>query len=298
MFGFVYVWTNLIDGKKYVGSHEGLIEDGYIGSGKYFNNAINKHGIENFIREILEAGEFESRNALFDREQFWLDSFNAARDPNWYNIAEIAGGGGDTRIGWSEERLDEFKNQIAAIWADRTDDEIKEIVQKRLATIDNDPNWKERVGDKMRETYAKKGKDFLLARAQKTLEKYGPEKRSAAVKMGKEKMGPEKRKEAARKAAANTTPDVRAEAARKAVKTKKDKPLEEKLATAELKRKAMTGKLSGAKNGRAKQVCAAGKVYNTLKEAMAGVGISEPTLYKRIKSNNFNDYYYIDKEQK
>jgi len=53
MIGFIYKWTNLINGKMYIGSHKGTIDDGYIGSGKYFNHALNKYGIENFTREIL-----------------------------------------------------------------------------------------------------------------------------------------------------------------------------------------------------------------------------------------------------
>lgn len=71
---------------------------------------------------------------------------------------------------------------------------------------------------------------------------------------------------------------VRTAATAKASETKRNKSQEEKLATAELKRKAMIGKLVGMKNGRAKQVCAAGIIYGTLKDAMAGLGISEPTL--------------------
>lgn len=41
-FGFVYKWTNRINGKMYIGSHAGTIDDGYVGSGRAFAAAIKK----------------------------------------------------------------------------------------------------------------------------------------------------------------------------------------------------------------------------------------------------------------
>lgn len=296
MIGFVYVWTNLINGKRYVGSHEGTESDGYVGSGKYFNNAVNKYGIENFQREIIESSDYSTRKELFGREQYWLDKFNAAKDLMWYNIAEFAGGGGNTRLCWTEQQQEEFKKKIASIWEGRSDDEIHKIAQKRLLTISKDPTWASRMGSNIKKAYAKKDKEFYQQRAVKINAKYGTEKRSEVSKKSKELMGEERRKAAAQKAADNTTVAVRAAAVEKASNTKRNKSLEEKLATAALKREAMIGKCAGVKNGRARSVCAAGIVYNTLKDAMRGLGISEPTLYKRIKSDQYIDYYYIDRK--
>jgi len=56
-FNYVYITTNLINGKQYVGDHscDNLKKDNYLGSGKpYFQNAINKYGLKNFKKEILE----------------------------------------------------------------------------------------------------------------------------------------------------------------------------------------------------------------------------------------------------
>ena len=63
MKGFIYEWTNKRNGKKYIGSHIGELEDNYIGSGKYFKNAYNKEP-HNFERKILQ--QIESKNIKED----------------------------------------------------------------------------------------------------------------------------------------------------------------------------------------------------------------------------------------
>ena len=51
----VYITTNLINGKFYIGVHETHnLNDGYLGSGKILRNSVYYHGKENFKREILE----------------------------------------------------------------------------------------------------------------------------------------------------------------------------------------------------------------------------------------------------
>ena len=50
--GFIYEWTDKKTGLKYIGRHEGTIDDGYIGSGTKFIVAYRKRP-EDFSREIL-----------------------------------------------------------------------------------------------------------------------------------------------------------------------------------------------------------------------------------------------------
>lgn len=52
---FVYVWTNIQNGKKYIGKHKGSVDDGYISSGKYFNEVYNKNPSD-FKRDIIFFG--------------------------------------------------------------------------------------------------------------------------------------------------------------------------------------------------------------------------------------------------
>ena len=51
-FYYVYKITNMLNHKIYIGCHSTFdIDDGYMGSGKYINYAINKYGLEYFKKE-------------------------------------------------------------------------------------------------------------------------------------------------------------------------------------------------------------------------------------------------------
>jgi group I intron endonuclease len=91
MSGFIYLWKNNINGKKYIGRHKGCEHDSYIGSGKHFRRAVSKYGLDNFERIILEYVEDES--SLKEREKYYLDFFDAATNKNFYNISPNSHGG-------------------------------------------------------------------------------------------------------------------------------------------------------------------------------------------------------------
>jgi len=90
----VYVWTNKVNGKSYVGSSTNLTIrfNCYfnksrlgLGSGKHMliNKALLKHGHSNFRLEILE---YCDKDKAIIREQYYLDKLNPE-----YNILKIAG---------------------------------------------------------------------------------------------------------------------------------------------------------------------------------------------------------------
>lgn len=89
--GFVYEWTNKLNGMKYLGSHKGNINDGYIGGGKLFIRAVKKYGIENFTREIVEL--VPNIDDIFGREEYYLKERDCANNPLYYNISPTAHGG-------------------------------------------------------------------------------------------------------------------------------------------------------------------------------------------------------------
>jgi len=88
---YVYETKCLINGKKYIGSHYGLLNDSYIGSGTILQKSIAKYGRANFTKNILESNI--SCDSIFNRELFWINFFNAVNDIQYYNISDKPGGG-------------------------------------------------------------------------------------------------------------------------------------------------------------------------------------------------------------
>ena len=75
MYYTIYKVTNIINGKFYIGKHvTNNLEDGYMGSGKYLKKALNKYGLDNFIKEYLEILDSEEKMNLAEKIYVVLDS--------------------------------------------------------------------------------------------------------------------------------------------------------------------------------------------------------------------------------
>ena len=105
---FIYLTINLINNKKYIGKHQGSINDTYLGSGSILKDAIHKYGKENFKREILEI--VNSEKELDMAEKKWIKFFNADNKNNldFYNLHE-GGTGGNTYKNLNLEQLEKIK---------------------------------------------------------------------------------------------------------------------------------------------------------------------------------------------
>lgn len=86
----VYITTNLINGKKYIGK-DVRNNNSYLGSGKMFKKAINKYGKENFIKEILCYAK--NKKDLNELEIYYIDYYNAIKSDLFYNIGKGGTGG-------------------------------------------------------------------------------------------------------------------------------------------------------------------------------------------------------------
>lgn len=80
----VYMTTNLINGKMYIGVHRCVnMDDGYLGSGKALESAIKKYGKENFVREVLYV--YDNADEAYKKEEE-LVSTDVVESDQFYNL--------------------------------------------------------------------------------------------------------------------------------------------------------------------------------------------------------------------
>lgn len=139
---YIYLTTNLINGKKYIGQHTGQINDSYLGSGVVLVKAIEKYGKENFTKEILEICEKEE---LDEKEKYWIAYYNALEDDNYYNQTE----GGQKGDGWAAcrrymeahpEEYEKLKKENAKRvhkWLDEHPEVRKQLTENMLKASHN-----------------------------------------------------------------------------------------------------------------------------------------------------------------
>jgi len=89
----MYQITNKVNNKIYVGVHKTeSLDDGYMGSGSIIRRAIDKHGISNFEKVILE--HFDNSEAMYAKEKEVVDESFLERD-DVYNLRRGGQGGFD-----------------------------------------------------------------------------------------------------------------------------------------------------------------------------------------------------------
>lgn len=103
-YGFIYITTNTINGKKYIGQKKfddrGKWET-YLGSGVVLKNAVEKYGKENFDRYIVDYA-FTS-DELNELEYEYTKVLDVVEDDSFYNL--VYGGGTVTGLKFSPETL-------------------------------------------------------------------------------------------------------------------------------------------------------------------------------------------------
>lgn len=93
-FSCIYLWTNNINGKVYVGQTQNFYQRmrQYMNqndSHRIIGQAINKYGFDNFDIEILEKDL--PLKELNMREQYWMDYYQSYNRSNGYNLCTEAG---------------------------------------------------------------------------------------------------------------------------------------------------------------------------------------------------------------
>ena len=103
MIGYVYLTTNLINGKVYVGQHiaDKFEPDKYIGSGVLIKRAIAKYGFDKFSCKLL--AEAETQEELNKLEMYYIKKYDAMDPDLGYNLCE-GGVGGNLGYVFTEEQ--------------------------------------------------------------------------------------------------------------------------------------------------------------------------------------------------
>jgi hypothetical protein len=107
-YGFVYITTNILNNKKYIGQCSGDPNSNtvknYFGSGKAIIRAIKKNGKEFFSKEIIcFANSLEELNEL---ERKIIKEHNAVNSKLYYNIAP----GGRASLGFTGKKHTASRN--------------------------------------------------------------------------------------------------------------------------------------------------------------------------------------------
>lgn len=92
---YIYMTTNLINNKRYIGKHFGELNDSYLGSGKLIKKAIEKYGKENFKKEILCIVANNEEANLKEKE--YIKFYDAVNNDLFYNLHEGGDGGNNNQ---------------------------------------------------------------------------------------------------------------------------------------------------------------------------------------------------------
>lgn len=113
-YGVVYLTTNKVNGKMYIGQARHPVSETYVGSGKAIKQALAKHGREAFDRKVLL--EAFTKDGLDWAERQIIADLDAVKSREFYNIAP----GGRSSLGFTGKKHTVERNtDISALMRER-----------------------------------------------------------------------------------------------------------------------------------------------------------------------------------
>lgn len=286
---YVYITTNLINGKQYIGDHStNKLEDDYLGSGRpYFKRAINEYGSQNFKKEILEF--FQTKQEAFNAQEKYIMQFNTLT-PNGYNISPK--GGLNVKGCHSKETKRKIgeSNKIAQNGKKRSEESKQKQSLSRINKTFIDLYGEERAKE-IKNKIGNKNKISLKGKKQT------PEhiKNSAITRIGKHRSEETKLKisiKETRKIVSDETRKKQSES-----QSKIQKELQNKPEVKERKRKAWTGinnpssKLTNIQINEIKELC---KTNISVKQIALKYNVCVGTIYKYKSKDERTPSYRIN----
>jgi hypothetical protein len=263
----IYKITNLINNKIYIGKDVSC-DKNYYGSGVFIKQSINRHGKENFTKEIIDV--CDNHDDLCIKEKFWI-SYYKENGFVLYNITE-GGEGGDT---WSNNpnfnslREKYYKPIII-------DDQEYESINLASRTLNLERSLiKSRLKSYNFQNYLYKDNEINIKNG-KFIDKHESKRKRISIN------------------------DIEYKSVTDACK-KLNKPYDYILWRLQSKSytnwiyisESITNKEVERGPIKVKSVSINGIIYESISKAVDGSGIDRQIMRYRLKSNNYPDYFYI-----
>jgi predicted DNA-binding transcriptional regulator AlpA len=154
----VYLTTNLVNGKKYIGSHFSSNDD-YLGSGVLISKAIKKYGKSNFEKIILWEGPEELK---YIKEEEFCVLYDVKNNDEFYNLTN-KGTGLPKGFKFTEDikekykqvrinRLEKFRKSEIGNWI--KSDEGKKHIKKQNQILNSSPDIIHKRNETLRKKYS------------------------------------------------------------------------------------------------------------------------------------------------
>lgn len=158
MLPVVYITTNIINGKKYIGV-DGKNDPSYLGSGKLVKKAIDKYGRCNFSKEIIAV--FDNIEDAFKFETELIEKLDAIKSNLFYNI-KPGGRGGHNGYNFNGENNPMYGKNVLECMISKYGEEEAKIRYDRFRENISRGNIGKKVivTDEAREKMSKSTKDF------------------------------------------------------------------------------------------------------------------------------------------
>jgi hypothetical protein len=152
---FIYLTTNVINNKKYIGMCTREAPN-YLGSGTLLKQSIKKYGKENFKRQILqECFTFEE---LCKAEDYWIIKYNAVESKDFYNLNKGGMGGNSELLKSYWSTLSESERKTNRNWNGHF------CNSKLSRDVYDDPKWRDKVSKSVTESWANLTAEESIAR--------------------------------------------------------------------------------------------------------------------------------------